>query len=166
VELTLTGSSQTVLNYDPTTSNLPGGIARWKASGVAYTNPNPGTPQGPLNVRFTVTQVSPATSGLVVAPSGIGSVGAAENVLQTGAAFSVNVLFEAEYPPGSGTWVPVDTLPQPAGTTNNAQADFSGGFFFELAQPAPALGPAGAIGLMLLLSAAGALALRRRSQRA
>jgi hypothetical protein len=163
VQLTLTGSAPVTLNYDPTTSNLPGGVARWTASGVAYTNPNPGTQQGPLNVRFTITQASPSTSALVAAPPDISAVGAAENVIPTAGAFSLNVLFEAQYPPGSGTWVPVDTLPQPAGTSNNVQTDFSGGFYYQLAQRAPALGLTGAVGLTLLLSAVGVAALRRRT---
>jgi hypothetical protein len=162
VEVSLTGNTSfTTLAFDSTVSNLAGGIARWTASGVPYNNPTPGGQSGPLKVRFTVTQLTPATNAIVAAPSDIASVGAVVNVKTTGSAFSLNWIFEAEYPPGSNTWVPIDTLSQQvAGSTNKS---FNGGFyFFSGPPPAPALGPTAALILAALLPGFGFLVLRRR----
>jgi hypothetical protein len=160
VQVSLTGTTSfTTLAFDSTVSNLAGGMARWTASGVPYTNPTPGGQSGPLKVRFTVTQLTPATNAVVAAPSDIASVGAVVNVKTTGSAFSVNWIFEAEYPPGSNTWVPVDTLSQQtAGSTNTS---FDGGFYY-VAPPVPALGPTGVLILAALLPGLGLLVIRRR----
>jgi hypothetical protein len=167
VQVSLTGNSSssfTTLNFDSTVSNLAGGVARWTATGVPYSNPTPGGLSGPLKVRFTVTQLTPATNAIVAAPSDIASVGAVVNVKTTGSAYSLNWIFEAEYPPGSNTWVPVDTLSQlTPGSTNTS---FNGGFFFANATAGvPAVGPMGALLLSALLAGCGLLVIRRRRSR-
>jgi hypothetical protein len=164
VQVSLTGtSSYTTLNFDSSVSNLAGGLARWTASGVAYSNPTPGGQSGPLKVRFTVTQVTPATNAFMAAPSDIAAVGAVLNVKTTGSAYSLNWIFEAEYPPGSNTWVPVNNLAQQvAGSTNTG---FNGGFYYAAPPPppgVPAVGPTGTLLLAALLPGLGFLILRRR----
>jgi hypothetical protein len=83
------------------------------------------------------------------------------NVKTTGSAFSLNWIFEAEFPAGSNTWVPIDTLNQQ--TAGNTQKSFDGGFYFATSPPpVPAFGPTTAMILAALLSGFGFLIISRR----
>lgn len=163
ITVALSAAPPATLAFDPTTSSLAAGIARFTASGVPYTNPNPGTPSGPLRVRFTITQTAPAPQ-FILAPAEIASSGAVVNVVKTGPAFSANLLFEAEYPPGSAVYLPVNQLPQLVpGTT---QTSFNGGFYSAATSPAPATGLTATWLLALALPGLGLLLLSRRRQTA
>jgi len=81
------------------------------------------------------------------------------DVRQTGPAFSVNLQFQAEYPPNSGVYAPINQLNQlVSGTT---QTNFNGGFYYS-AVAAPATNTPALWQLALALSAGAWLAARRK----
>jgi len=157
VQVSLNGTSTFVtLNYDPSVSNSTTAI--WDATGVAYTDPFPGTAPGPVNVQLVLT----SSMEFITRPAALSSLGAVVDVVAAGGVFSVTATFQAQYPSTSTTWVALNTLSQAQSANGtNTQSQFTGGFYFQAPQytNAPALGTWQVIGLAGLLGAIGILGL-------
>ena len=118
------GLDTATLSFDPASSNLAAGTARYTGSAM-FPNLAGTTPTLPvrLTVQSSTAMETPAAAALGVDPS----VGA---VLPVTGDFSVNLLFETS-PDGGTTWVPADAYfdetPHPSGATTSS---VNGGFWY------------------------------------
>lgn len=119
------------LRFDPAASALPG-LARYTAT-VLWEDPDhQGAELVPLRVSFSLAAPSVGTS-IVATDQGSGAW-----VEMSGAEAEVRLAFEAEYPRGSGAWIPFNALRQAQRNGGKAFSSAELGFFWDAAEASDA----------------------------
>ncbi len=121
-----------ILTFQPSLSNLPGGVAVWTGSTTFFSGQ-------PVFTRFTMTATDTLTTLPIplVAATDIGqpaTIGALHGILP-GQSFSVNHRFDASYTNGSGYAPALDVFDAYTGAKTSAYSSYYYGYYYDNTPP-------------------------------